>query len=423
MDFKTDAMLNQGTPQPKSNPLDSLLEVNHLTYETPKNLSVCVQRTVKSYKAQKSTYTDTNNSVIFTLQTGQQYVNWRNSSLKFGATVVTSDAKNSSFARGSACNFFKEIIVTSRSGVELARCNKFNVWRLITDHQQESSEWFDSVGAMMGYSSTYDIDDDTKYAVPQTQVTYIIPMSKLLKFFDVPRLCPQFLASGLRIELILEDKRNVVRTKAAATVTSYTISEPTMLIDGCILQETVIQKLNEISAQNGLEYVYENVYPESVSITTDTSDIDLSKAVSRALGTTTVTRLDAEILTDTKDSLTPEKDFKVTESQCRLGANYFPQSKITSEEEHYFMMLYKAGKLGDKSCNISLADFKDGALGAVNTTMERSNLLDYSGLPINNGQSLTQSLVFEDTLARTVDVFLTYVSVCKIFINNVTLTE
>ena len=422
MDFTKDTRLRQlalKSQEEKGDSIDKLLDVNDLVYMMPKNLSLASARNLKEYVAQKSTYSNTESSVIITIQSGAQYVNWAASHLRFSLDITKNqNTVSTTWGKGSAFNLFREVIVTSRSGQEICRLDRCNVYRLHKDRLHMSSEELKSVGSLMGY----DVNVVTTTAAP-TRTEWIIPMSKVAGCFDSKKLMPNWLASGLRIELRLESVATAF-VGGADDITSYTIIDPKIACDTFHLNDAAMKKLNEISARNGLEYVFQAQHAVSDNFTTSQTTVDVNKAVSRALGCMAVSRNIQSIASDDVDSLTCET-FDIVQSQFRLGSQYFPHQPLESLAEHYFNTLYTTEKLqSTHPSSVSLTDYKTSH-GVITTNLERSNILALSGLPINNSMTLSLDARFGSAIAtgRQLTLFLEHVVVAKIFVNNVSISE
>lgn len=423
MDFTKDTRLRQlalkSQDEQKGDSIDQLLDVNDLVYMMPKNLSLASARNIKEYVAQKSSYASTESSVIITIQSGAQYVNWAASHLRFGLDIVKNqNTVSTTWGKGSAFNLFREVIITSRSGQEICRLDRCNVYRLHKDRLHMSDEELASVGSLMGY----DINVVAGTAAP-ARTEWIIPMCKIAGCFDSKKLMPNWLSSGLRIELRLETPATAF-VGGADTVNSYSIVDPKIACDTFHLNDAAMKKLNEISARNGLEYVFQATHAVSDNFTTSQTTVDVNKAVSRALGCTAITRQINSIGDAALDSLICEP-FDVVQSQFRLGSQYFPHQPLESLGEHYWNTLYTTEKLKSAHpSSVSLADYK-GSHGVITTNLERSNILALSGLPINNSMTLSLDARYGVAVVagRQLTLFLEHVVVAKIFVNNVSIQE
>lgn len=422
MDFTKDTRLRQlalKSQEEKGDSIDKLLDVNDLVYMMPKNLSLASARNLKEYVAQKSNYSSSESSVIITIQSGAQYVNWAASHLRFSLDITkNANTATTTWGKGSAFNLFREVIITSRSGQEICRLDRCNVYRLHKDRLHMSSEELASVGSLMGY----DVDIVTGTAAPTT-TEWIIPMSKIAGCFDSKKLMPNWLSSGLRIELRLENALTAFYS-TADTVNSYTIIDPKVVCDTFHLNDAAMKKLNEVSARNGLEYVFQAQHAVSDNFTTSQTTVDVNKAVSRALGCMAITRQIDFIGAATQDSLACEP-FDIVQSQFRLGSQYFPHQPLESDGEHYWNTLYTTEKLQSvHPSSVSFDDYKEFH-GVITTNLERSNILALSGLPINNSMTLSLDARFGSAVlnGRQLTLFLEHVVVAKIFVNNCSISE
>ena len=119
----------------------SILAVNQLTYQLAPDLSVAVSRTmVKQFPmTQKHTSRD---SMIFTLNSGSSYVDFKDSYISFDCKNTSPGAGGSAFfgsSGGSACNFFNRLTISSRSGQIIERIDRLNQLCAIR-HNYEKSE-------------------------------------------------------------------------------------------------------------------------------------------------------------------------------------------------------------------------------------------------------------------------------------------
>lgn len=434
MDFTKDTRLRQlalKSQEEKGDSIDKLLDVNDLVFMMPKNLSLASARNLKEYVAQKSNYSSSESSVIITIQSGAQYVNWAASHLRFSLNVeqkqdgapATPGTNDLTWGKGSAFNLFREVIVTSRSGQEICRLDRCNVYRLHTDRLHMSTEELASVGSLMGYQSGTNTANKIRTAGVSDRTEWVIPMSKVAGCFDSKKLMPNWLASGLRIELRLESPLVAIQSTGTDNL-SYEIIDPKVVCDTFHLNDAAMKKLNEISARNGLEYVFQAQHAVSDNFTTSQTTVDVNKAVSRALGCMAISRSIQTIATKTADSLKSEA-FDIVQSQFRLGSQYFPHKALESLAEHYYNTLYTTEKLqSSHPSSVGFTDYENN-YGVITTNLERSNILALSGLPINNSMTLSLDARFGSSIntGRQLTLFLEHVVVAKIFVNNVSISE
>lgn len=400
---------------------------------------------------------------------------------------------------GSCKNLFRSIVVTSRSGVELQRIDNFNRYAVCKERTNKGQEWFETKGVEMGYepisegtkfdkrhglilhhsTGGFESDifgysstrfDSSPFSNKKTQfifkrsaatktkkISFSIPMSCFGGIFDTGQLCPASICSGLRIELRLEDIATAMSCYGLYKLTSGDniatgifpstiaenlngkISNMRLNCDTHLLNDAAMRELNRTSAQNGLEYVYTSVFGQSKPLQSSNIDVTVSKSVSRA-----ISAMGGCFLPYTSsfgvDNFTtvPTVDIQLAQYQWRLGSMYFPHAPFTTYSQFYSNLLYSVGQYSESKVDLSPSEFKS-LLTLFSATFERSNLLRYSGVPINNsrtlscaaeffkpGNTLQDSLQYDATPVEfssgakyDIHVWLDYVSLAKAFLNNI----
>lgn len=369
---------------------------------------------------------------------------------------------------GSVLNLFDRIVVTSRSGVELQRIEDFNRLHALHTTIRKSKLWKRTVGSQIqtppfdfffkNLSATHASGDSLKTRnsaiTNSAKVHYSIPMECFMGLFDTKQLCPSMIASGLRIEFYLTNFANAITicipvqtmgvacapiedttvVTNGATPPTFKIKDLQILTDTVTLNDAAIKQLNMTSAQNGLEYVYNGHFTQRYIAVDDAVEIQCSKAVSRALFVSAVHYMPVK----------PWKEFNMvgrkpylettgplwTQHQWRLGSQYFPHQRIETNtwndySKVYYNILYATDTL-NKNMQIDY-DYKRDVLNSsaplpVVATFERSNLLRFSGVPINNSRTLSLSGRIDTTEYGNngqILLFLEYVMLSKAFLNNI----
>jgi hypothetical protein len=285
-----------------------------------------------------------------------------------------------------------------------------------------SQEELDTIGSLYGHdkggNASFTATAGNTYEVS-------IPMSKLCGLFEQQQMIPNWLSSGMRIELRLEetDSTFLVNDTSPARITDYTIVDPQIHAETFHLMDSVQNKLNQISAKNSLEIVFTDVHNISDSFSEQTRTSNVNKAVSRAMGYIAVPRTQSDILNAQADSLKPQT-WDIATSQARLGSQYYPHQPIQTDVQAYMNVLYTQNKLTHpgRPTSVTFDDFKS-TFGVLSSTLERSNTLKYQGVPINNSTTLSLTNRWNSAVARSLDVFLQYTKVVRVFINQVTVME
>ena len=415
---------------------DSDLLINNLIYEMPKALSLATGRThVKQYP-QRNTYNmDRNTTVVFDLNTGNSYIDAKNSYLTFKLRAInpnTAIAVMPSFGDGSALNMFREVRIRSRSGVELSRlenCNLYNKNRMDYNYTEA---WHNTIGR----SFFYDVNFSPFNQANTKNSVVTIPICEIDSFFRPLKgqLIPAQLASGLRIELSMESIQktfqDVLLYLAPATVELYDIA---MVLDTVNLSDETAKLLNLESSQSGLEYCYprvynfSNVYPAG----TQNFSMQITKSVSQAVHVHACIQKADAVNSPVSDSFDSEP-WSITSYQWRLGSQYYPHQALIMPTGSGESDSYEAYMLTMSSFDKMNTVFKESRIdpqqfylekGIISTSLERNQSLQISGSPINNSRIL-ELLVERDgsndgTNKVEVNSFLEYISVAKTYIDNV----
>ena len=484
-----------------SSPDDSLGELlnwNNLTYKMPITNSVVSSRNLKKYPAERSSYSwgidgkSRAGPMLFHLQAGEQYVDWSKSFLEFtfsGQLNIRDDTAGEDpgqnnynrcllhFGQGSACNFIDEVIVTTRSGVEIHRIESFHRWRALQDRMKRSDDWFQTVGDLMGYTSskewlevqqrgmdagggvqfnngyqtdvrtielerigfgsqyvnTYENDSDD----PPVSKTFLIPLDMLGGPFATGQLSPAVLAQGMVIEIRLlpclsafsgnllfelhsaGHQYDYIRGPLSRDLEASgdcRLERIAMHLDTHILNDSVSKKLISEASSQGLEIVYEQVFHQQMGVE-QSFDLVCSKAVSRALRVFGgYYKAPSALLSNDICQL----DKSASYYQWRLGSQYYPDTKIDSDIVQYYNLLYTLEYVDDdrKSTSLTFERFKK-RFPIVCATFERSALLKYSGSAINNSRTLSLSASSSTSTATgQFHIWMEHLAVAKTFLNN-----
>ena len=419
---------------------DGDLMVNNLIYEMPKSLSLATGRTYVNQFPQRQSYTvDRNSTIIFDWGTGNSFIDSSNSYLRFklratGIKAIATDLP--SFGCGSALNLFHEYRIRSRSGVELDRLENCNLYNSSRIAYTKSINWTQTVGS--SFYANFSANNFFNYAN-----TYIpemcIPLKELATFFCPLKgqLIPPQLASGLRIELGLESLAKAFKDlddflQAGSSVEMYDIA---MVLDTVNLSDETSKLLNLESSQSGLEYAFPRVYNYSSTFPAGSTNttVQCSKAVSQATQAFVISQDAVTVQLKTADSFLSEQ-FAAKQWQMRLGSAYYPNQAVVNNTsvaqgavrgiESYLMTVAAFEKLKQPFQETSITPLAYTTNRSIlSVDFQRNQSLMVSGLPINNSRILEVLIErdpqFDAAHARDVNVFLTYISVAKTYIDNV----
>jgi hypothetical protein len=400
-------------------------QVNGVAYESLPETTIAVSRTHERQFFQKDTYSPANNEAICDWNTGAKHVNARRGYLTF---VVKSNVGTiTSLGRGSAMNFIRRVVITSRSGTELSRTEDYNVLMAKELRYNCSKDYLDSWGDLLGFKA--DAGDLTTPIDSATGVRFIIPLELISPFFmgDGKTMIPPQAAAGLRVQLTFADAAQAF-AGITALASSYTIEGISFHLSTTMMVDSWQRQLAMESARDGLTYSYPEWHTSQSSTAGTGLSIEVRKAVARALSAYVVTQTAVAATTST-DNMKSDT-WKLTSYEWRLGSMYPTQQPVKNAEESYFIAQSMAdgGVLDCKRPNVvSLVNFKGGD-GIVSVNLERNDVmlngsLNIGGLPTNNSRVLAVNATFSDGPARTHYVFMKHLRVAKFYQDNAVLAE
>jgi hypothetical protein len=412
---------------------DADLMVNNLMYEQPKALSLATNRTYTKAYFQRAAYKgDRSTTMICDWNSGTSFVNCANSYLVLEVKTSGTGVTGAGFGSGSAVNLINEIRIKSRSGVELSRIQNVNTWSLFDSVYHRTSQNLNTVGILEGFNKDRDPTLGTFITDAQGEGTiekFVIPISCLSTYFRPldGQLMPPQLASGLRVELSLEDYRTAltqVLDVLGTVVTGYEITNCYFQLDQVDLTDETQRSINMDSAKDGLEWSYDRVYTtlSQLPVNQTSASVQVRKAVSQAAIAYSLVVSQADKIDLTKDSLVA-KEYNTETFQYRLGSLYFPFQRIENgaDGRESCMIAYETfDKLRHQfhETSVTPSDFKT-KFGIMAASLERDQSLQFSGLAVNNSRTLELDCTFETvTEPQEIITFLVYCGVARAFIDN-----
>ena len=406
--------------------LSTLLNANNLgSYVLPSALSVTVARSHKKSYATSNEFKTVGgiNTVSFILKPGSDYVYGPDSFLSFQLSVAAPAGSGSySFGRyGSALNLFKSVRLTHASGTEVEFTSNANLLNTFKMNYERSSHWRRTIGSQMG---AWFRDDDGKFKtnvtanLASTLVTdIVIPLSMLSDMFNSDKLIPPYMLAGLRIELELESAYVAFYSTAATTTDnlSYSLTENEMFLDSHTLTDSVQKAISRMSAEEGLDLHFASWFHDRHTMTSTTSTVNITKALSRVEDIQLIQRTPADysVATATMNlrSLV-SSDYVTSAWQVSIGSMFFPSHSVIKEEQAYQYAMQ--GR--DVAADVSQDDFGT-EIGIIRANLERSQILNGSGIAISatRGATVQVSTTVDDTL----DVFVKHTRLVSVFLDNV----
>jgi len=254
---------------------------------------------------------------------------------------------------------------------------------------------------------------------------FLIPLSCLSTYWRPidGQLMPPQLASGLRVELSLEDFRTAL-TRTSGAITGYEITDCYFQLDQVELTDETQRAINMESAKDGLEWSYERVFASTSQLPANqtTTSVQLRKAVSQACYVYSIPISTADKIDIDADSLVAVT-YNADTFQYRLGSLYFPFQRIEdgSDGRESCMIAYQTfDKLRHAfhETSVTPAEFKN-KFGIMAASLERDQSLQFSGLAVNNSRTLELDATFESVAeGQEIITFLVYCGVARAFIDN-----
>lgn len=455
----------QGGSDSKRN---AMISVNNLTYSLEPDLSVAVNNTHKNHFFQSPDYTHTQRAICI-LNSGADYIDTIRSFLCFRVRAkATMEGNGVLFGEnGSALNLINRITISSRSGDELSRIRKLNLLQAARLPYQMDHQWARTCGELAGYGKGFVTTLSGDSYSDAEGLTVAIPLYLLSDFFGYGRLMPAMLMSGLRIEIEWETPNEAFQYVTAAgvgnlangvvgtlplvsgtgTLEEYKIDNIYISAKSVQLTDATQRALNEMSAVNGLEIVYTDWETTEQGLNADKVNMEVRKASSRALAALVRIRPNYTSESEKREADTNRsEDWDIKQYQWQLGSLYFPQQPIKARAaggnapqlaapEAYahaldcfdklqpnsrppIVRLYHDQTSGQDTFMREFSAFTTGSC-TIGVTLERSSLFSLSGIPINNSRVLSFQADFQTAKARNVSIFLKYVKLARVFLNNV----
>ena len=391
----------------------SILFANNLDYAAPIPSSVTINRVLKRQMFQNRLYSS-QQTMTCVLNTGVDMVDTTNSSLVL-KVKVTGGAYSCGFGTGSACNLIQNIRIFHRSGTQYTNTQRMNLYRKFDDRYTKSSNWFSTIGVLMGYDSGTVI---TNQITGQDTFTAIIPLNLLHPFFEPEgsKFLPSVMASGLRIEIDLSPLANAFLngTEFEGAPTDYTIEDIYINTMSVTLMDSAQASLNTTASKQSLEYVYRDIFTSQNSQPSDstTVNIDINRSVGFCEKAIAMVQLASSINNIETDSFST--NYYPSSWWYTLGSNQYPNQKISDSKSAYSTALitydkFKAGNMSPTDVTFDTFEEGDG-IYAVN--LERDTALALSASPVNSSRALR----FENTLDATigaasiVTIFMSYLA-------------
>ncbi len=387
---------------------DSLIALNNLAYKKIPELSVVNQRHLRRFVALRQAY-GSGEVCYVDIAPGSEYWDPKNSFLKFN--VAVSGGQCNPGTGSIASNILRTVVVRSRSGLELDRIERPNIYIRDSTEFECQRGWKSSVGSSMGWGAANIFDDgDVK--------TVCIPLSMVSPFFASNSYIPSVMGV-LRLEITLERASTAfVATDAAP---DYEVQDLSVHCDAYQLSDSVQRRLQVLASQSGLAYSWPSVHTTLASIASSSYTFVALKTASRALGAfchcstpdiETNPGIDSMINTDLASG-----QGEINRFQYVLGSIYLPAEPIVDASEAFVNANYSFNAL--KHCkefsnDVSLATYVE-SYGVPSVTLERSTVLQQNGQSTSSSRPLLLNIEFANGTARNLTLFMQYLRMAIVF--------
>jgi hypothetical protein len=440
----------------------ALMAVNGLNYgANDSSMSVVSSRKYKGFCPLSKSYSE-GDCMQFIFSSGSEYVNARNSYIKFKVKVDlggTSPGTHVSFGAGkSAVNLFNEAVYTHSSGAEIDRTRDLNLLCAHKNKWEKSSDWRFSIGSAVGIDEgvfrehTTNLSDNI-FSVGE-EPTFIVPLCMLSDIFDQNgQLLPNYLVAGSRLDLYLAPALQAFVSNAATPsndhTISYTITGAELVLDLYTLVDSVMRQLSAISASSGLSIDFSGYWNVPSNEKGLQSCITVSKALSQANAVHAIVRyttyLSKTVLTQGLllglDSFNTIPASEVKDWQFVLGSQFIPQKAVSDSKETFYQTQNAWLKLDqalpnsvayrlnyDQAVDASGVPTDASAYnashmqsGIISLSLERNALLTNSGQAVSAQRGLQMIANWSTTdTDKKINLFIDYVRLVDVFTDQIT---
>jgi len=399
----------------KSGEIDTqLLALNGLTFAPPSELSLASAHRLRVFPALRESYAAGTSGYI-DLSVGSDMIDTQNSFIEFKIQVKTSDASDVKLPENGALSVFRETVVRDRAGAEIDRSQYHNVF--IRDHLKTNCTFGTepTMGSVTAPNATL-VSDGIN--------TVCVPLSWVNPFFSSPKLLPTNIIGSLRLEFILAPAIEALIMGDNESNATYEISNMNVWLDTYSMADSALRSMQMIASNSGLAYPW-----VSQHATVNTSDGTYAnfvslKSASRALGASLHISKSDDLVDWSKNSMSNE-EFKVSSSQWSLGSMYMPVKRLDTNPAHFCNTLYSNDAFGhcrEFACELTFAEFL-ASYGTLNTTLERSGVLDAQGSATSSSRPLICDVNWSTSEDRTTILFLAYQKVALCFASGSTVIK
>lgn len=449
----------------------ALLSINNLDYRIPPSLSVAVSRAHTQYPLTQQSVA-AGQEMIFVLPSGSQYVDFKNSYIKFEVTVETlagqvdGDAvvrswntgwqqQHLGLAHGSnpaadpgALALFHSMRYQHSSGTVIDEVNE-GLGELMYQRCKWSKtrDWKASVGSLFDLDAAQrarvvngrthnpghnfsavavDPANGPHFATSGLSHKVVMPLSVFSDVFNQDKLAPSFLVAGSRLHLKLNPAQKAFCSTVPDDSFTFHIHNAFIHLEQYQLTDAISRVLSSISATSGLEYPFEAWHHNSVTSAQSKVSIQVSRSLSRANQVMLLTRTQNDIHNLSKNSIAAKNFSSEDEHHLKffvqLGGAYIPKQEVHDAREAYHMAQITNRQLHLEEGNDCqyIWDYKYGGAGTQQLSLESSSVLDQSGAALSSQRVLLFNLERPTSHTSLHTLYVSYVRLATIFLDSIT---
>jgi hypothetical protein len=321
----------------------------------------------------------------------------------------------------SVYDIIESVAVFAKSGKLISKVEEYGLWMNYYKRWSNNPDYFHGNGEMEGFPDIKNRDAVAPTTDIKTNAEYFqIPLDSLSPVFSSDKLYPPMLLEGARIEIRFKDPSTAF-TDTGGVVTSYTLSDISLRLDGSLLHDKYHGFVMDIAASKGLEIDFTDVFHSGFSAGANTNNvIQLNKSASMALRVNAIARDTTTITTANLNSFSSVPNVVgtgVKDIQWRIGSHLYPSERLSNSKAIYKNTFSAYGNQG----SVSLAQTVDATDGhhMISQALELSSTLNLSGQKLSNSRQLECRLNFGSPIAggATIDFYLEHTKLLRVFLN------
>lgn len=402
-----------------ANQLVEQLDLNDLLYIQGTDASVADNKQLRKFYPEKVLFKN-DEKILFTVH-GRQFINFKNSSLKFRVKFLGSGGKTATGTKGgSILNLFKRTRILSSTGKSISDLDNLNLYNRMSTRIYRGRLHNILIGTVYGLKESG--GDSLNTWVANTEYEYVIPLRFLSPFLDTEQLCPPQIGENMRIELFLENLIRVGVIDNPGEFTGYEVLNPELILEVIKVTPSIDSAVSSMS-NDKMVYEFCDVVQVEGSMSVNSGDLrlPLTYPLSNALECFTTIRL-ASVVNDPEDDSFRTIPIGVnnanfsTDDQflMRVGQIQLPQARAIGGGEIYNLFLNGRNQLccnANPDIDMDVKNFQEeiNSWAHYFCNLRRSCLFENSGREVSNQQALVAEIKIKTPSNNIANLFCKYV--------------